>query len=291
MRRTRVDIPDEKCLQLHRNTRPEPHSWDMPALDTLHLCRYPDVQKFQDKWARFLGVDPKDMLLTSGIDGACRTIFEFHSGARFRLPEEPTWAMYRVYAGAYGVRMGDDVTFLVNPAEPVERVLTRDQISKMRRRGRILVVDEAYHGWGAETCVGLEGVLVMRSFSKWWGMPGIRLGALIGDVAAYAERRPAYETNSLSLAVATWALDNRGYFDAYSAQVGESRALMKKQLAEWGFETSGSVSNTIMIKAPGMAARLKARGILTRQLGEWVSVGVGDPSTSWRFLEAFHALS
>jgi histidinol-phosphate/aromatic aminotransferase/cobyric acid decarboxylase-like protein len=145
----------------------------------------------------------------------------------------------------------------------------------------------------------------MRSFSKGFGLPAIRIGYIAGNkqlIAQMSSRRPAYETNSLSLWVATWALDNFSLFEDYIKEVISTRDFMKIDLSNRGFRVHGSYSNTILIDlespehALNVYRKLKERDVWVRELTEfpnistWISVTIGNKYTAIKFLESFYSI-
>ncbi len=336
--RHRVPLPDFPVLELHRAARPETYAPGVldgmrASLDIDGLARYPDVGSFVRRLSDFVGAPEDSIAVTSGIDGAIREVMEtFTSGDMTKVAIlTPTYKMYDVYTSAYGVRTrrvqtgpdlsidpaevfdaiaGCDVVFVPNPHEPIENVFSGSQMIEFAGvaadAGTLLVVDEAYFMFGAPTVIDSaplsRNLIVMRNFSKAIGLPGIRIGYMVGHgdtMRLINSRRQAYETNSLSIGAATWAMDNFGLFERYIDSVVASRALLKSELAPLGFRTHGSVSNTVLIDIGSPKSALKVHsllmdmGIWTRSLvgvgvaESWISVTVGTSDTVRKFLDSF----
>lgn len=334
--RYRVILPDHEVIQLHRNTRPEYYEKNIiekikHELPLQELSRYPDIDSFFKILSEFIQIAPANILLTSGIDGAIKTIMEtFLSSGSTAAILTPTYKMYEVYAEKFGVELikiqsKQDLTidineilkaiplvkvlFIPNPHEPVENVFNRGQLlnicSEAQKSGVLVVIDEAYYMFGGPTMIDVasneSNLLVMRSFSKGFGLPSIRLGYTIGNeqlISKMQEKRLAYETNSLSIWVATWALNNFEIFAGYMNEVIQARTYLKNELTKGGFGVHGDYSNTILInlcskqEAIKIGEKLKDNDIWVRVLsdflkGNWVSVTVGNMSTVKKFLDSF----
>lgn len=338
--RSRISIPGKNTIQLHRNTRPE--LYDTLIIDKLRtyipldtLARYPDINRFMTRLSQFVEIDQENIMLSSGIDGSIKTVLETYStpGSTIALLT-PTYKMYEVYAEVYELNLikiqtKSDLTidindifktiphikilFLPNPHEPVENVFNQDQINEIinfsAAHNVLVVIDEAYFMFGAPTMIGFipknKNLLVMRTFSKGFGLPAIRLGYTLGNrdlIAQLSSCRLSYETNSLSMCVAEWAIDNFNLFEEYIQEVVQARSFLKTQLMNKNFQVHGSFSNTILVnllspdKALDVYKKLKMADVWIRELTEfpnvcsWVSVGVGRISTASNFLDKFFSL-
>jgi histidinol-phosphate aminotransferase len=299
-----------KSLFLHRNERVVP--FDAKTLSLLgkriansRLNLYPDMEVFYRKLARWLSIDEKKIYLTEGISGAIKSLMETLTkpGENVIFPM-PTFALYPVYSRMFDVeyktvgydrdyrldirkmrRLVDDktaVVFLPNPNVPIEGTLGLDEISALAedclRHGAFLAVDEVYFLFGGPTAIGLidrfDNLFVMRSFSKAFGLAGIRLGYLIGaeDNIEYASKtRSGYETNTASVEVASFFIDNYRLVEAYIRNVKEGLAYLKKEFDKLGLKyNGGNTSNFIYVDmkdktlADKIVNTLKEKGIHIR---------------------------
>ena len=275
-------------------------------------------------------------MLTSGVDGAIKAVFETFSTRQSKIAVlAPTYKMYEVYAEVFGTTLekiqsqknlsidinevlnavlSNEIVFIPNPHEPVENVFSKEQILDITRRAAanntLVVIDEAYFMFGAPTVINLihqcNNLLVMRSFSKGWGLPAIRLGYIAGNkelISKMTSYRLAYETNSPSLWIAGWALDNFDIFKGYIEEIVSTRTFIKDSLTEGGFKVHGSYSNTILINlstedhALVVHKKLRDQDIWVRELTEfpnistWLSVTIGKKSTISKFLEVFYSIA
>lgn len=141
----------------------------------------------------------------------------------------------------------------------------------------MLFVDEAYADFSGETLIddaafGAFGNLVVgRTFSKSYGLAGLRVGAVIGAAETLAPLRrvvPPYSLNAWAAAALPVAIRDRAYRDWYCAQAAESRALLAAACARLGIETWPSAANFVLARVgPNVAAiveALAARGVTVR---------------------------
>src|SRR5579863_5169330 len=175
------------------------------------LTRYPERSPVERIVAQHLGVVPEQVVLTNGVDEAIHVLFEtfLDAGDELLLPV-PTYTMYEVYASAtdarsVAIQAASDLQFpfdrlvaaitprtkiiaIANPNSPSGSIATRAQIIELARRapGAIVLVDEAYFHFHGETVMDLIGdlpnLIVARTFSKAYGLAGLRLGLLAGPV-------------------------------------------------------------------------------------------------------------
>jgi histidinol-phosphate aminotransferase len=220
------------------------------------LTRYPEREPVERIVAQNLGVAPEQLVLTNGVDEAIHVLFEtfLEAGDELLLPV-PTDTMYEVYASATDARAvpvqaAADLQFpferllaaitprtkivaIANPNSPSGSISSREQILKITEMApnAIVLVDEAYFHFFGETVIDLIGtipnLMVARTFSKAYGLAGLRLGALIGPVELMRWIRRVlspYSVNSLALACLPPALNDTAYLDWYVGEVLAARA-------------------------------------------------------------------
>jgi len=167
-----------------------------------------------------------------------------------------------------------DLVVVGNPNNPTGNLDPAATLAGLTRPGRVLVVDEAFMDLvpaEAESLArrgDLPGLVVVRSLTKAWALPGLRAGFLLGPpdvVAALRAARQPWSVNSLALA----ALEAYGNGDLPSAAVAGEVALAREQLAARlrslpGVRVWPSAANFLLIRVPdGPAAR---RGLLDRRI-------------------------
>jgi len=264
------------------------------------LTRYPEREPVERIVAEHLGVAAEQLVLTNGVDEAIHVLFEtfLDDGDELLLPV-PTYTMYEVYASAtdaraVAVKAAEDLQFpferllsaitpqtkiiaIANPNSPSGSVATRKQIVEIARRApdAVVVVDEAYFHFFGETVMDLVGsvsnLMVARTFSKAYGLAGLRLGVLAGPVELMKWVRRVlspYSVNSLALACLPPALEDTAYLDWYVGEVLAARAEFEAELDEVRVRRWPSAANFVLVEIGakhGEFVRLmSAGGVLVR---------------------------
>ena len=246
------------------------------------LSVYPESTNVYKKLAAFHNIPESQLMLTSGIDGGLKTIFEVMTEPGDLVGvASPTYAMYKIYANLFQVTLDeieytDDlkfnfeafdkfleqkptVFFLPNPNQPVESAFTTNELREFAKKtlakNCLFIIDEAYHMFGCESGIDLvkefENVVVTRTFSKGFGVPSIRLGYLISNEAnmsVLTKTRLAHESNSLTNAVAEYLIDNyENVVKVYNDRVIVSRDTLKKTLHALDISTHGNNGNYLLL--------------------------------------------
>jgi histidinol-phosphate aminotransferase len=269
-------------------------------VSTGSLTRYPERAPVEAIVAAHLGVDAEQLALTNGVDEAIHVLFEtfLEAGDELLLPV-PTYTMYEVYssatdARAVAVQAADDLQFpferllaaitprtkiiaIANPNSPSGAVATRAQLLEIAQRTphAVLLVDEAYFHFYGETMMDLVGkvpnLIVARTFSKAYGLAGLRLGLLAGPVELMRWMRRVlspYSVNSLALACLPPALEDTAYLDWYVGEVLAARTEFEAALDAAGVRRWPSQANFILVEIGaqhGDFVRLmKDAGVLVR---------------------------
>jgi histidinol-phosphate aminotransferase len=264
------------------------------------LTRYPERGSVEAIVAATLDVAPTQVLLTNGVDEAIHVLCQafLDRGDAMLLPV-PTYSMYEVYGSATeaqidAVPAADGFRFplqamlgaihsrtrviaIANPNSPTGATVARDAILAIVERApqAVVLVDEAYYHFFGETVIDLIGKLpnlvVARTFSKAYGLAGLRLGVLIAAEETMQWLRRVispYSVNQLALACLPAALEDRAYLEWYVAEVKAARVELAQALRDLGLEQWPSDANFILTRiGAGHSAFVKAmrsRGILTR---------------------------
>lgn len=267
---------------------------------------YPDYDAARAAVARHFRVQDDNVLLTNGLDEGILAAI----GAAFRerstnVPETlgvmPAFDMYEVLTTALGGRMvtlplGRDfafdpkafaaartpatrIAFLANPHNPsgrFEPIHTFLEIA-LAIAPVILFLDEAYADFCAESAIDAgilsshPNLIIGRTFSKAYGLAGLRAGAVIGRSESLDPLRkvvPPYSLNAWATAALPAALKDDDYRAWYCAQAATSRAMIAATCATLGLETWPSVANFALVRvgpsATDVVRELAARGVTVR---------------------------
>jgi L-threonine-O-3-phosphate decarboxylase len=199
-----------------------------------------------------------------------------------------------------------DFVVIGNPNNPTGKLDPAAMIAGLARPGRILVVDEAFMDLvpgEAESLArrgDVPGLVVVRSLTKAWALPGLRAGFLLaprGVVAALRAARQPWSVNSLALA----ALEAYGRGELTSAAVAREIALAREELAASlrclpGVRVWPSCANFLLVRVPGgehVRAGLLERGIAVRRAATFpgltadhLRIAVRTPADNERLLAA-----
>jgi histidinol-phosphate aminotransferase len=270
------------------------------SLDSELLARYPEREPVEKEVADFLRLDRAQVLLTNGVDEAihllCSTYLDPGDEA---LIVVPTFAMYSIFARAEGarvieVRAGENFAFpsqdvlarisartrliaVANPNNPTGAAAAGDVLIQIAQAvpHAALLVDEAYFEFHRDTLIDqipkTKNLFVARTFSKAYGLAGLRIGILVGEARQMAMvRRVAspYSVNAAALAVLPEALRDQEYVGGYVAQVLRNRERLQQELGNLGLHYWRSHANFVLIRVGSAHSEfvqaLRARGILVR---------------------------
>jgi len=283
------------------------------------LALYPDETEARAASARRFGIAPPlDLVLTSGVDEAIRLVCDcfVRPGERVVLLE-PGYPLYRFYASLAGaslvgvdyqeglifpeaavrreVALGARLLILGNPNNPTGTPLPRGFASDMagRHPGILVLVDEAYVEFaGPDRCTRpgpLPNLVIARTFSKAYGLAGLRAGILMGEagtLSCLARIRSPYAVNSLALLALETALEDDEYVTRYVAEVGAARDELCAGLSRLGIAWEPSVANFVIARFGGRAA------VLVRDRGDHpllrgsLRIGIGTRAAAGACLEA-----
>ena len=273
------------------------------SLTAEHLARYPERQPIESAVANFLGVSDAELLLTNGVDEAihllCQTYLATGDEA---LIVVPTYSMYRIYMSAAGaqvvsipagpefnfpldaVRVGiTDRTRLIaiaNPNNPTGTFTLPEQLLEIARSApsAAILIDEAYFEFCSKTLLPRRrecpNVFITRTFSKAYGLAGLRIGALIGDAEQMSSLHRVcspYNVNAVALACVPEALADQNYIDRYVTETLQSRASLESVLTTRGITFWPSQANFVLARvgstksdSQAFVEQMRRRGILVR---------------------------
>ncbi len=297
------------------------------------LSTYPVYSATAQMIADVEGCEPSEILITAGIDDGIRTIFE-----AFLAPNEklalvvPTFTMYEIYARIRGaeivsipfssnfsypmesvletIRVEKPKIFvIVSPNNPTGTFLSEDEIESLVQQIRslspqtLIVIDEAYREFAQVNLSFLtkkyDNVLLMRTFSKSYGLAGLRIGYVMSAVQIIAFLRKVaspFPVSQLACVAAQAALSDEEFLRNYVDEIAESRALVKETLEKMGFKVVDSRANFLLVKFGSindwLNEKLREKKILIRNrsneplLQGYSRITLGNKQTMSVFLQA-----
>ena len=218
------------------------------------------------------------------------------------------------------VRLGAKITYLCTPNNPTATAISREAVEYVAQHAKgIVLLDEAYAEFAPETFVDLvtrfDRLIVTRTFSKAFGLAGLRVGYGVAnvDLVGMVERaRGPYKVNAFAERAALAALgesdDALGWMRTHVALALENRERVVERLRALKFVPLPSAANFLLVptaEAGLLARRMRERGVLVRAFaglprdlealavsnGEALRIGVGPWATMQRVLEALEEVS
>ncbi len=287
----------------------------------------PECTALVEKATETFGVKGTEVLFTNGSDEILNFAFaafcDCTHGAVF---PDISYGFYKVFAELYGIPYREiplradfsiapsdyahahAMIVIANPNAPTGSCLSRAQIEEILQSNpdSVVVIDEAYVDFGAESCVPLvhryDNLLVTQTFSKSRALAGARLGmgfaceALIDDLRKVKFSTNPYSVNRMTMAAGRAALCEEEYFSRCAKEIAATREATTERLRELGFTVLDSKTNFLFVRSPKIAgeelyAKLKRRGILVRhfnapRIAEFNRVSIGTPTQMQAFTTA-----
>ena len=327
----RKRIPDTPKGHLRLQRLERPVSWPGDHHDSNLYPHYPPLY---EAISRHEGVPVNKIVVGAGIESLVRDLvmLSCDPGDGFMFTW-PTCAMFDIYARVFGAEAQHLITdpddwmnavkvvtavrelkpkllLLPNPGQPVEVCF---DLAYMREIARacleeqcVFAVDEAYYGFGAPSALPLidefDNVVVLRTFSKAWGIAGLRVGFAMGSHAAVhpleACRLSGEVTGMSSFAVRQLIEHFEPVVLPGIADIIAGREWLRDALRKRGFDARGQWANHVLVRvgSPDVTARvvagLRERGIHVKgdyspPLDHHVLVTAGPPSMMKEFYDHF----
>ena len=300
-------------------------------LDAGRLAVYPEYVAAKEAIASYFGVMPEQFLFTNGTDEAIQVFINTYvDDGQEVLVLKPAYAMYRFYAEVAGATIRevaypqpemefplrqvlDAITphtravILSNPNNPTGTGLSLASIERILTRARkaMVMVDEAYYEFcGVTALTAIErcpNLAVCRTFSKVFGMAGMRLGCLFSHVANIRflhKAQSPYSVNSLAVLAAQAAVRDTAYIESYVAEVLAAREVLCFGLEQLGITYVPSSANFVLgrfgQRAVEIRDALRDRGILVRdrsyEAPGCVRITVGTREQTRQLLDALEEI-
>ncbi|MGC9359214.1 MAG: histidinol-phosphate transaminase [Anaerolineae bacterium] len=338
----RLGVPVEGLIKLDANENP--YGPTPAALDTVRryraLHRYPDplARDLREAIGEFVGADPSTIVVGNGSDELIELILRLvrpdasGGGVREILTCPPTFGMYAFYGSCDGIPVcevprvapfevdvdaiericGADprlrVLFLASPNNPDGSLLSTLQLERLLALPLMIVLDEAYVEFGGESRAGMvaehDNLVVLRTFSKWAGLAGMRIGYGVCPprlAELMLKQKSPYNVNGPAQAAALATLQDRGAALEWVNAIVAERERMRETLGRLAFlQPYPSHANFLLCRLEGVEAEalrvhMESRGILLRYFGEGrlrdhVRISVGTPAQNDAVLAALREL-
>ncbi len=334
-----MGLPPAEIIKLASNENPlGPSPKAVAAMKNVleNLNLYPDGNAFylKQKLAAKLHLDPPNLILGNGSN----EIIEFVGHALLKTGVDVVVSQYcfavyplvtklfnanliTVPARNYGhnlpailkaITPQTGVIFIANPNNPTGTAVSPAELARFVQdvpEQVLLVLDEAYIEFLDDAVDFLplirggqkSNLLLMRTFSKIYGLAGLRVGYGIGvpELVSVLEKvRQPFNLNSVAQAAALAALDDAEHVQKTRRNNVSGLQFFSEAFRKMGRETIGSAANFILVRVgdgQGIFEKLQKQGIIVRpmggyQLGEWIRISIGTPAENKRCLEALKQL-
>lgn len=322
---------DMQYIKLNTNESPYPPSPTVSEAvavqaDILQLYSDPECKELREKLAKLHNVSIDNILVSNGSDDILNFAFAAFSGTgKTAIFPDITYGFYPVFANLNQtefrtVALNDDFTitpsdyynapgpvFIANPNAPTGIALTLDEIENIvtNNPDNVVVIDEAYVDFGAESCYPLtskyDNLLVVQTFSKSRSLAGGRLGFAIGskeliaDLTTIKFSTNPYSVNRMTMAAGIAAVEDNDYYMDNCKKVAQTRELTVAELEKIGFAVVPSSANFVFAKHPDyegeyIYTELKKRGVLVRHFSnpkicDYNRITIGSPEQMTKFIE------
>ena len=298
------------------------------------LNRYPDSGAIELKQAiaDYVGVRRDCVVLGNGsdelVDLVCKAFMDPNDRVLIPLP---TFAIYEIACRVNGgvplfVKLPNfewrvaelsraltkvRLAFIARPNNPTGNSLDATDLRKLLAAGKLIVVDEAYAEFAGYSITKwtarFDNLLVLRTFSKAFGLAGLRVGYAVGNpklIEALERVRAPFNVNRLAQVAAMAALRDKAYLQKVVSTIRRGRAYLGRELSKLGLRVLPSDANFLMADvtplgtdAPKLCEFLASRGILIRDLSNfrgagprWIRITVGTPRENKALIAAIKEL-
>ena len=314
---------DQQYIKLNTNESPFPPSprvlKALTRAEVLKLNLYsdPTCAPLTGAIAKHFGLQPENVLCGNGSDEVLAFAFRAFCGEGKGVAfADITYGFYKSQVALFGLEatriplredfslnVDDYMDFpgtivIANPNAPTGMAVPRSDIQRLLEADpdRVVIVDEAYVDFGAESCVPMifryDNLLVVQTMSKSRSLAGGRVGYALGSPALIEALNRVkysfhpYNVNRLSMLAGAAAMEDTDYFENCTATVASNREWTRKELEALGFTVLPSCANFLFAKSasiPGgeLYRRLKENGILVRwfdaeRIRDYVRITIGS---------------
>lgn len=325
----------QNLLKLNTNENPYPPSPKVVEAvqavlthqaDALRLYPDPDATALKHAIAKQQNIEVSQVFVGNGSDEVLAHIFK-----AFFLQDEPilypdiTYSFYPVYSQFFGTKtkeipLNDNFeievkdyvqpnggVIITNPNAPTSIALGLPEIEQILKANpdRVVVIDEAYVDFGAESAVSLvnryENLVVCQTTSKSRSLAGLRVGFaiaqshLIAALEAVKNSFNSYPIDRFAIAAAVASFEDQTYFEEQCQKVISSREKLVDELTALGFKVLPSKANFIFASHPShdagqLAQQLREQGIIVRyfnkpRINQFLRITVGTDEQNERLVK------
>ena len=304
-------------VKLNTNESPLPPSTRVleaikaAADDSLRLYPSPTAAPAREAIARRFGLEPSQVTVGNGGDELIELCFRAFAGAgdtvAFLTPTyplfEPLCRIHEAEASRHPTEdfaelppsLGPDpspLKFIVNPNSPTGALFDAHHVQAVvAASSGVVAIDEAYVDFAPRSALDLlasrGNVLLLRTFSKSYGLAGMRIGFALGSrelIEALDSVKDSYSVDRLAIVAAVAAIEDEAHHRGLVEEVVRNRGELARSLRGLRFEVVDSATNFVFARPPMPAAQvvaaLRERQVLVRHydrepIAGWIRITVG----------------
>ena len=331
----RAGISPDKIIRLNGNENPYGPSPKVASAlgDYENYNYYPDPgqRNLRRVLSGYLNVEPENIVAGNGSDELIDLLLRMYVGGGDNvIIPTPTFGMYSFSAGICGgeaisverdenyeidltamkaaITPKSKIIFLTSPNNPTGNIVPEYQTRALLDTGLLVVMDEAYFEFCGDTAIPLlteyQNLVVLRTFSKWAGLAGLRIGVGAMDsrlAATMMSMKPPYNVNlAAEVALTTSLEDTPGLLERVAEIVAERERMMQQLLDVPNLTPWPSRANFILCEVPDGRGQeifdgLCSRGIFLRywssgRLKNFIRTSIGLPHETDAVVDAFREL-
>jgi len=323
-------LKEEEIIKLSSNENPlgisERVVEAIRQTDTSTLNIYPDTftTELRKKLSEELDVAPENLLFGCGCDEVLQIALQalVEKGDEVII-QSPTFPVYESILKPLGAKikmvpLNSDFSFnlesfleacegknalICNPNNPTGTIVSPEELSAILEVANYLILDETYYLFSGQSSLPLlkkyDNLLICRSFSKDYGLTGLRIGYGVGSPTLLQEMekiRLPYNINTLAEKAAIAALDDKDFIKKTIETIEDGRKYLTENLKKIGYKTYPSGGNFVLIQvedSDSFTDSLMQKGISVRNYGRYegfeksyVRISVGTPEQNEKLIGA-----
>lgn len=295
------------------------------------LTMYPEYGELKNKLAKHLNLDYKNIHIGNGSDAIIKNIFDTYVKPYDKiLITNPTFGMYPIYGRMYETQqkvvdytscssfpkdsfleaLQQDVKLavIVSPNNPtghtLDKLSLKHIIEKAHKNNILVIIDEAYFSYNYDSIISsvnkYNNLIVLRTFSKFFGLPSLRIGYVASCYSIINNLRATqltFDVNSIGVIVANNILDSKTCIKELVSKYNDGKEYILSKLKEQGIKTHTTDTNFILIDCGKHADKIKdalythnilvGAGFKQDILKKYIRVTIGEKEQMEHFWKEF----
>jgi histidinol-phosphate aminotransferase len=240
--RSKYSLGDKEIIRLNANENPYGSIKEInDKLSNFSFHNYPDSNqaKLRKFLSKYTDIPTENIVAGSGADEMIELIFKIYGKKEDVLIDaQPTFGMYSFLATSMGMKVINSprkedwsidllktvdlinehkskLLFIASPNNPTGNIANENEIINLLETGTIVIVDETYYEFCSKSCSNLlnsfENLIILRSFSKWAGIAGLRIGYMMASknvISNIFKIKQPYNVNLAAEVAAITTLEN-----------------------------------------------------------------------------------